>query len=184
MSALVSVRFTTIHMTSYIAYLCLIITGPHRSHVCFRVRHLPSYVFRSRSTYHDWNHNDEWPQFSRYKPRDGIDAFTTWIKSVERNAKARIFNAISQETLTVSDKNMRCLVLSQALRRQIICKIIFKIICIYSVVKLYSIIIERIIQKHIFREHRIFYTYFFILLMKKFIYTCIIFKYKFKKWHF
>lgn len=97
MSALVSVRFTTARTTSYIAYLHPIITGPHRSHVCSRVHRLPSRVFRSRGTYHDQNHDDEWPQFSRYKPRDGIDALAARIKSVKRNIEARLFNAAPQE---------------------------------------------------------------------------------------
>lgn len=93
-----SVRFTTAHTTSYIAYLRPIITGLHRSRVCSRVYvTLLSRVFRSRGRYHDRNHNDEWPQFSRYKPRDDIDALAARIKPVKENAEARIFNAASRE---------------------------------------------------------------------------------------
>lgn len=55
-------------------------------------------VFRSRGTYHGRNHNNEWPQFSRYKPRDGTASFLAFrIKPVKRNAEARIFNSISEE---------------------------------------------------------------------------------------
>lgn len=148
MSALVSVRFTTARTTSYIAYLRPIITGPHRSHVCSRVCRLPSRVFRSPGTYHDQNHNDEWPQFSRYKPRDDIDALTARIKLVKRNAEARIFNAVSLRRLTVSQSWQKCLDASlrvannsKKTNRVSICT-----------VKLYSITIERIAQKHFQRE--------------------------------
>lgn len=86
-----SVRFTTARTTSYIAYLRPIITGRMS-----RVSRFQSRVFRSRGTYHGRNHNNEWPQFSRYKPRDGTAFFLAFrIKPVKRNAEARIFNSIS-----------------------------------------------------------------------------------------
>lgn len=63
-----------------------------------RVSRFPSRAFRSRGTYHGWNHNNEWPQFSRYKPRDGTASLLAFrIKPVKRNAEARIFNAVSRK---------------------------------------------------------------------------------------
>lgn len=103
-----SVRFTTARTTSYIAYLRPIITGRMS-----RVSRFPSRVFRSRGTYHGRNHNNEWPQFSRYKPRDGTASLLAFrIKPVKRNTEARVYLTRYLGRLTASrDKNARYLTL-------------------------------------------------------------------------